>query len=233
MYQKLRKTIGSKRVELSENNIEDLVRLYETFEEGVHSKIFKTEDFGYTTITVERPLRQSWTISDEKVLTLSEIKALKKLSPDDRLKIRETLENQVSDRKHKGKVEFSNHLKALLAEIKELTPTQLTGLVKHFAERDDEAPIVLDKKGQPMPDPELRDSEDVPLTQKIEEYVRAEIEPHLAEFWVDRDKDKVGYAIPFTRHFYKYAPPRPLAEIDKELNQLLGEISDLLKHVKK
>ena len=59
----------------------------------------------------------------------------------------------------------------------------------------------------------------------------AEIEPHLTAFWVDRDKDKVGYEVPFTRHFYKYVPPRPLAEIDKELNQLLGEIGEVLKEV--
>jgi type I restriction enzyme M protein len=231
MYQKLRKNIGSKRVELSENNIEDLVKLYEAFEQGEQSKIFKTEDFGYTTITVERPLRQSWRISDEKVLTLSEITALKKLSPEDRLKIRKSLENQISDKKHKDKEEFSKHLKALFPEIKELTAAKLNGLAKHFAERDDEAPIVLDKKGKAMPDPELRDTENVPLTQDIDDYVKAEIEPHLSEFWVDRDKDKVGYEIPFTRHFYKYVDPRPLAENDKELNHLLAEISVLLKEV--
>jgi type I restriction enzyme M protein len=231
MYRKLRKNIGSKRVELSESNIEDLVKLYEAFEEGEQSKIFKTEDFGYTTITVERPLRQSWTISEEKVLTLSEITALKKLSPEDRLKIRESLENHISDKKQKDKDEFSKHLKSLFLEIKELTAAQLNSLVKHFAERDDEAPIALDKKGKAIPDPELRDTENVPLSQAIDEYVKAEIEPHVSEFWVDREKDKVGYEIPFTRHFYKYVAPRPLVAIDKELNQLLAEISELLGEV--
>jgi type I restriction enzyme M protein len=233
MYQKLRKNIGSKRVELSETNIEDLVKLYEAFEDGEQSKIFKTEEFGYTTITVERPLRQSWTISEEKVLTLSEITALKKLSPEDRLKIREILENQISDKKHQDKEEFSKHLKSLLLELKDLTAAQLNGLVKHFAERFEEAPIVLDKKGKAMPDPELRDTENVPLAHDIDEYVKTEIEPHISEFWVDRDKDKVGYEIPFTRHFYKYFAPRPLSEIDKELNLLLVEISVLLKEVEK
>ncbi len=232
-HQKLRKNIGSKRLEFSERNIEDIVKLYEGFEEGEHSKIFNTEDFGYTTITVERPLRQSWVISEEKVLTLSEIAALRKLTPEDRLKIRESLEKQNSDQKYKDKEEFSTYLKSLLGEIKDLAAAQLNTLVKHFAERDDEAPVVLDKKGNPMPDPELSDTENVPLTHDIEEYVKLELEPHLAEYWVNRDKDKVGYEIPFTRHFYKYVPPRPLADIDKELNLLLGEISELLKEVEK
>ena len=229
--QKLRKNIGSKRLEFSERNIEDIVKLYEAFEETEHSKVFNTEDFGYTTITVERPLRQSWQITEEKVITLTEIATLKKLDPEDRLKIRETLESHIGDEKLQGKNAFSQNLKKLLADIEDLTTAQLNGIVKHFAQRDDDAPIVTDKKGKPAPDPELRDTENVPLTQDIPDYIEREIAPHLEEFWVDRSKDKIGFEIPFTRHFYKYAPPRPLAEIDSELNQLLAEISQLLKEV--
>ena len=231
--QKLRKNIGSKRVEFSESNITDIVRLYENYEPGDHVKIFNTEDFGYTTITVERPLRQSWSISEEKVLTLSEISALKKLDPEDRLNIRELLEAHVSDEKLQDSSEFGKRLKGFLAKIEGLSTAQLNGLVKHFAERDESAPLVTDKKGKPSPDPELRDTENVPLTEDIDDYVQREIEPHLSEFWVDRSKDKVGYEIPFTRHFYKYVPPRPLQEIDAELNQLFSEISQLLKEVEK
>jgi type I restriction enzyme M protein len=230
-YQKLRKNIGSKRLEFSERNIEDIVRLYEGFEEGEFSKIFNSEDFGYTTITVERPLRQSRQITEDKVVTLTEISTLKKLDPEDRLKIRETLESHIGDEKLQDKDDFTKHLKKLLIEIDDLTTAQLNGLVKHFAQRDDEASVVTDKKGNPAPDPELRDTENVPLTQDVPEYIEREITPHLEEFWVDRSKDKIGYEIPFTRHFYKYTPPRPLAEIDGELNQLLAEIGQLLKEV--
>ena len=229
--QKLRKNIGSKRLEFSERNIEDIVKLYEGFEEGEFSKIFNSEDFGYTTITVERPLRQSWQISEEKVITLTEIATLKKLDPEDRLKIREILESHIGDDKLQDKDDFTKHLKKLLSEIDDLTTAQLNGLVKHFAQRDDEAPVVTDKKGKQAPDPELRDTENVPLTQDIAQYIEREIKPHIDEFWVDRSKDKVGYEFPFTRHFYKYTPPRPLPVIDSELNQLLSEISQLLKEV--
>ena len=231
--QKLRKNVGSKRVEFSESNITDIVKLYENYEPGDHVKIFNTEDFGYTTITVERPLRQSWSISEEKVLTLSEISALKKLDPEDRLKIREVLEAQISDEKLQDSSEFAKKLKGFLAEIDDLSTAQLNGLTKHFAERDESAPIVTDKKGKASPDPELRDTENVPLIEDIDNYVQREIKPHLSEFWVDRSKDKVGYEIPFTRHFYKYVPPRPLEEIDAELNQLFSEISQLLKEVER
>lgn len=231
--QKLRKNVGSKRVEFSESNITDIVKLYENYEPGDHVKIFNTEDFGYTTITVERPLRQSWSISEEKVLTLSEISALKKLDPEDRLHIREVLEAHISDEKLQDTSEFGKKLKGFLAEIDDLSTAQLNGLIKHFAERDESAPIVTDKKGKASPDPELRDTENVPLTEDIDDYVQREIEPHHSEFWVDRSKDKVGYEIPFTRHFYKYVPPRPLEEIDAELNQLFSEISQLLKEVER
>jgi type I restriction enzyme M protein len=229
--QKLRKNIGSKRLEFSERNIEDIVKLYEGFEEGEFSKIFNSEDFGYTTITVERPLRQSWQISEEKLITLTEIATLKKLGPEDRLRIREILESHFGDEKLQDKNDFTKHLKKLLSEIDDLTTAQLNGLVKHFAQRDDEAPVVTDKKGKQAPDPELRDTENVPLTQDIAQYIEREIKPHIDEFWVDRSKDKVGYEFPFTRHFYKYILPRPLAVIDSELNQLLSEISQLLKEV--
>jgi type I restriction enzyme M protein len=231
--QKLRKNIGSKRVEFSEGNIEDIVKLYENFEFGEHVKIFNTEEFGYTSITVERPLRQSWRITEDKVVTLSEISALKKLDPEDRLKIREVLEQHVSDAKLQDSSEFAKTLRGFMAQIKDLNTAQLNGLVKHFAQRDDEAPIVTDKKGKPLPDLDLRDTENVPLTEDIDEYVKREIAPHLSEFWVDRSKDKVGYEIPFTRHFYKYVPPRNLEEIDAELNQLFAEISQLLREVER
>jgi type I restriction enzyme M protein len=231
--QKLRKNIGSKRLEFSERNIEDLVKLYENYEEGDHVKIFNTEDFGYTTITVERPLRQSFQFTEEKVATLSEIACLKKLKPEDSMRIREILEQHLEDEKIQDKDDFAKKLKSLLGEIDELTTTQINGLEKHFAQRDDEAPVVTDKKGNPSPDPDLRDTENVPLTEDIDAYIEREIKPHLDEFWVDRSKDKVGYEIPFTRHFYKYTPPRPLEEIDAELNQLFSEISQLLKQVEK
>lgn len=233
IWQKLRKNVGQKRVEFSKADIDQIVKLYEGFEEGEKVKIFNTEDFGYTTITVERPLRLSWSISEEKIITLGEITSLKKLSPDTRLSIRETLEKHVSEEKYQDEAEFKKLIKELLEPFEEVKNAHINAIAKHFAETDENAPIVQDAKGKPKPDPDLRDTENVPLTEDIDDYIKSEIEPHLDDFWVDRTKDKIGYEIPFTRHFYKYTPPRPLEEIDAELNQLFGEISELLREVEK
>lgn len=86
-------------------------------------------------------------------------------------------------------------------------------------------------KGQPEPDGELRDYENVPLGEDVEEYLKREVHPHVPDAWIDHAKTKVGYEIPFTRHFYVYEPPRPLTEIDAELKALEAEIQALLSEV--
>src|SRR5699024_564041 len=100
-----------------------------------------------------------------------------------------------------------------------------------FSERDENAPIITDSKGKPKPDTELRDYENVPLTEDIHEYFEREVKPHVPDAWIDESKTKIGYEIPFTRHFYVYEPMRPLEEIDAEIRELEAEILDLLKEV--
>ncbi|MGX1793597.1 type I restriction-modification system subunit M [Microbacterium sp. NPDC055312] len=111
--------------------------------------------------------------------------------------------------------------------------------------RDETGDVVTDRKGNPKPDAKLRDTENVPFTwgdneagtdardEVIKAYFEAEVLPHVPDAWVDAAKTKVGYEIPFTRHFYEYVPPRPLEEIDAELNQLVGEIMELLREVER
>ena len=116
---------------------------------------------------------------------------------------------------------------------------------------DPEAPIVTNRKGEPEPDADLRDNENVPLPPipveweadptdrlasldyrgAVEEYMGAEVLPFVEDAWVDFDKTKIGYEIPLTRYFYKYVPPRPLAEIDAEIKALEAEIQELLSEV--
>lgn len=86
----------------------------------------------------------------------------------------------------------------------------------------------MDRKGKPEPDPELRDTENVPLKEDIQAYFEREVKPYVPDAWIDFSKTKVGYEIPFTRHFYKYVPPRPPEEIDADLKKLGKEIIDLL-----
>lgn len=106
----------------------------------------------------------------------------------------------------------------------------LEGAAGRGGVRDPEGEVQL-VKGKPEPDSELRDYENVPLGEDVEEYLKREVHPHVPDAWIDGSKTKIGYEIPFTRHFYVYEPPRPLAEIDAELKALEMEIQGLLGEV--
>ena len=158
-WQKMRKSLGSKRKELSPGHIDDITRLFGNFEEAARdgvpiSRIFKNEDFGYRTITIERPQRDA-----------------------------------------AGKVVLGAKGKG---------------------------------KGQPVPDAALRDTENVPLGEDVETYFKREVLPHAPDAWIDHDKTRIGYEIPFNRHFYVFKPPRPLAEIDAELKGVTDRILTMI-----
>ena len=96
---------------------------------------------------------------------------------------------------------------------------------------DETAEICRDKDGNPEPDPELRDTESVPLTEDIHVYFKREVLPHVPDAWIDEPKTKIGYEIPLNRHFYRYEPPRPLETIEADIKTLEAEILALLKDV--
>jgi type I restriction enzyme M protein len=159
-WQKMRKSLGSKRKELSDEHIAEITRLFGKFKEAKKdgapiSRIFKNADFGYRTITVERPLKNE----QAKIVTVA-----------------------------KGK-----------------------------------------NKGDPQPDSNLRDTENVPLSDDVEKYFKREVLPHVPDAWIDHDKTKVGYEIPFNRHFYVFKPPRSLEEIDAELKGVTAKIMTMLE----
>lgn len=160
MWQKMRKSLGSKRKELSDDHIAEITRLFGQFTEAEQdgkpiSRIFKNSDFGYRTITVERPERDA-----------------------------------------AGNIVLGQRGKA---------------------------------KGKPQPDSSLRDTENVPLSEDVEAYFKREVLPHAPDAWIDHDKTKVGYEIPFNRHFYVFAPPRPLEVIDAELKQTTDRIKAMIE----
>jgi len=100
-----------------------------------------------------------------------------------------------------------------------------------LGERDETADVCTDKKGKPEPDSGLRDYENVPLKEDVDEYMKREVLPHVPDAWLDESKTKVGYEINFNRYFYKYAPPRPLEEIETDLKKIEKEIGDMLAEV--
>jgi type I restriction enzyme M protein len=117
---------------------------------------------------------------------------------------------------------------AAVAVLDGLGPKIAKEMLKALTVRDEAAPVVVGKGG-PEPDPDLRDTEDVPLKEGVQAYFEREVRPYVADAWIDEGRTKIGYEIPFTRHFYEYVPPRPLDEIDAEIRQLEAEIATLLQ----
>jgi type I restriction enzyme M protein len=248
-FVKMRKSLGEKRKQVSEGQIEEITRLYGDFTEGENVKIFPNEAFGFLRITVERPLRLRWEVTDETVAAVLAAKAIQKLPADTQAGLRELLK----DERGAGFTTQSELVKTFKAAVGvlELGASAQKALWSALAVRDDEAPVVTDRKGNPEPDPELRENESVPLpgmpmsfvedpTERfatleyrtaVDDYMRDEVLPYVPDAWVDRDRIKIGYEIPLTRHFYKYVPPRPLEEIDADITALEDEIQRLLAEV--
>jgi type I restriction enzyme M protein len=233
-FQKLRKNVGEKRNELTSENINTIVHLYDDFEENDYSRIFTKEDFEFTTITIEQPLRLNWALTPERIDLALKVKTFEKLGALKLDEIRKKLisEAEVDNRETVDREIFEKRIKKITNQFS-LTSAQLKALLLGLSERDLDAPVVMDAKNNPVPDVDLRDTENVPLSRDIDDYVATEIAPHLQNFWVDRSKDKIGCEISFTRQFFKYVASRPINEIDTELSILVKQISLLLNEVKK
>lgn len=152
-FEKMRKALGNKRNEITEDDRKEIVRLYSTYEQDENYIDFDNADFGYRKITIERPLY------------------------------------------------------------------------------DENGKVVVDKKGNPKPDVQLRDTETVPLKEDIHEYFKREVLPHVPDAWVDEKKTKIGYEIPFTRHFYKFTPLRASTVILDEIKALEEEIQQSMNEL--
>jgi len=237
MGDSMRKSLGSKRKFLNENQINDIVRLYGECEESKISKIFNTTDFGYRRITVERPLQLSYTPHDaDKLESLHNDKAFIKLKDGLGEEILTALSNIAED-KIMSRIEFKQKLEGNITAT--LTASQFKLIQKHISNHDDEAELCKDSKGKLEANADLRDNENVPLNQDINEYFEKEVTPHVPLAWIDEKKRDtkdgevgiVGYEIPFNRHFYEYTPPRPLEEIDAELETLNKEIMEMLREI--
>jgi type I restriction enzyme M protein len=236
----MRKSLGSKRREIPEAARKRIVALYASMEEGEHSRIFDTAAFGYREIRVERPLRLNFAATPERLARLRDEKAIQKLPEAEREELCEALARLLSPEAVRNREAFETSLaKALkLSGLKIAAPVR-KAVLSALSERDEAADICRDADGQPEPDTDLRDHELVPLGEDWRAYVAREVTPFVPDAWVDegysdaRDGKvgRVGYEINFNRYFYKYVPPRPLAEIDGELRQLEAEIAALLREV--
>ncbi|MFG2410602.1 type I restriction-modification system subunit M [Streptomyces goshikiensis] len=241
MWTKMRKSLGSKRREIDAAARAEIVKLYDDFSETEHSKILKNSDFGYWSITVEQPLRMNFSARraadlDDKAL----VKAFGKGTDPTPLL---TVLARMGERIYLSRDEFIATVRnEFTAAGLSLTPMQYRNLAAALGEPDDAGEIATDAKG-PVSDPKRSSTENVPFTyggnslgdagrtETVKAYFEAEVAPYAPDAWIAMKKTKVGYEIPFARHFYTYNPPRPLSEIDRDLEAQVAKIMDLLREV--
>jgi type I restriction enzyme M protein len=244
---KMRRNLGSKRVEINPSDRDKVVAEYADFSCTGISKIFDNLDFAYWAATVEQPLRLRFQITQERLVDVAEHKTLAKvkglheaLASFDPAAVEEPAAN-LKPRVYLNRDEFREALGSHLGDTGvTLTMPQWKQLLGVLSEHDDEADICTDTKGDPEPDPGLRDTEIIPFgwggfnkshdaeKETLKAYLASEVLPYAPGAWIDWGKTKVGYEIPFTRHFFKYQSPRPLAEIDTDLHASVARIMALL-----
>ena len=249
-FSKMRKSLGNKRNEITDQHKAEIVQLYGAFKQRKNVKIFKNEEFGYNRINVERPLKLSFCVNDERLSRLKETSQFQALAESKKRKkdkntaiiskeeqegrklqekILTALKTLANSQVIKNQKMFEKKLdKALSDHSLDLKTPLYKAILDSLSERDETAETVLDSKGIPLPDSELRDNENVPLGEKIDEYMKREVLPYVPDAWVDEEKTKVGYEISFNRYFYVYQPPRPVEEIEKDLVKIEEEIAELL-----
>ena len=265
----LRKSLGAKRREVPFERKQDILRLLADFEDGatrrvdrdgeerdaVVSRVYPTTHFGFRKITVERPLRLDFQASPERIARLGDQRAFANLAVSrkrgeagardeeagrkQQAAIRAML-GRLPDELFRDRAVFEDELAeaARKAELKLAAPIR-KAVLSALSERNAEAEICRDRDGRPEPDPELRDTENVPLGEDVESFFEREVKPHVPDAWIDttrRDPQDgevglVGYEINFNRYFYEYRPPRPLEEIEADIQRVEKEIVAMLQEM--
>lgn len=235
-FKKMRKSLGNKRHEIDAEGRAKLLELYRNASEGEHSKLFNTTDFLYRQITIERPLRLDFQVSDERIELVKEEKAFQKSSVADQKKILASLQSFPDKKLFLNREAFlktfNTHTKAL-----KLAAPLKKAILSTLSARNEEADVCTDSDGNPESDSELRDYENVPWGTDIRDYFDKEVKPYVADAWInesvrdhkDNQIGKVGCEIPFTRFFYQYQAPRDLSEIEKDIEGVENELLELLK----
>ena len=277
----MRKSLGDKRREIPPHWAQDIIKILADFrngdtrrvtndgkeEEVIVSRIFPTTHFGFRKITVERPLRLNFHATPERIARLDEEKGFLSLAQSKK-KGAAGAKEQVEGRKlqdairtlvrglpgtlFKDRAEFERALEAAARKAGLRLPAPARkAILSALSERDETAAICRDRDGNPEPDPELRDTESVPLpasgdpadSEGVPASVRAfferEVRPHVPDAWIDISKRDprdgqvglVGYEINFNRYFYRYTPPRPLEEIEGEIRGIEQDILRMLAEV--
>jgi len=237
-WTQMRKSEGSKRKTISPAQITQIVNEYDEYVDSKRTKIFKNTDFAYRKVAIKRPLRAVTEINDEKVTVLSDVKAFAKLTNVQQSAWIDFITDNIGQHEYEF---FINAAKAHnnQGDFGKVGAPLGKTLTAHFMERNEDAPIVTDAKGNAIADTTLNDNETVPYGESVDDYLEREVTPHVPDAFIDysvRDEKDgevgvVGYEINFNRYFYEYVPPRSLTDIDSDLKTSEARIQALLQKV--
>ncbi len=265
----MRKSLGDKRREIPPERAQDILKILADFKDGdtrtvakdgkdaqvIVSRIFPTTHFGFRKITVERPLRLTFQASPERIARLEEERGFQALAQSKKkgaAAAKEQAEGRAEqeairklgrslpDTLFKDRDAFERVLDSAAKKARLTLPAPARkAILSALAERDETAAICRDAGGHPEPDPELRDTESVPLAESVEAFFEREVTPHVPDAWIDTGKRDqkdgqvgvVGYEINFNRYFYRYTPPRPLEEIEADIRGIETDIMRMLAEV--
>lgn len=247
-FVKMRKSLGNKRHEITPEQIEEITNLYGQTQTSEQVKVFNNEDFGYYRVTVERPLRLNFQLTEERIARLDAERAFINLATsrkkgeakEDEIRLGEIQQAEIkriliemqSEQVYTNRDAFIELIKEAFKDTEiTLRAPLIKAIWNALSERDETAEVCMRTKKEVEADPDLRDTEIIPLTENIDEYVEREVLPHVPDAWVDEDKTRIGYEIPFTRYFYQYTKLRPSNEIKAEIEELEESILEKLKKV--
>jgi type I restriction enzyme M protein len=242
LFEEMDRNLGDKRYRLTDEHIDKIANLFGDLEANGKSKILENEDVGYRRIVVDRPLRLSFQITDERIESLDDERAFTNRSEETQEKIKEALSCMDSDKTWINRDDFIDEIELCLnMNGIEVRNSVYNAIERALGVQNQDADIVKNSSGEPEHDSDLRIRERVPLNEDPYEYFEREVKPHMPEAWINDDSryfdDKdgelgvVGYEIVFNRYFYEYDPPRPMSEIDQDINELELKISELLEEV--
>ena len=263
------RSLGDKRRQIPPDKARDILEILKDYrdgdtrtvtrdgnqDEGVVSRVFPTTHFGFRKVTVERPLRLNFQASPERVGKLEEEKGFQALATSRKrgyaaaqeeaqgLRLQRSLldllhslpKTIVTDRKA-----FEDILDAAVKKAGLKLPSPVRkAVLSTLSERDPAAEICRDRGSKPEPDPELRDTERVPLAEDVNAFFEREVSPHVPDAWIDESKRDakdgevgvIGYEINFNRYFYRYSPPRPLEDIETDIRHIEADIVQMLREI--
>ncbi len=235
---------GDKRKELTENQIQDVLEIYRENGDSDYSQIHPITEFGYRKVRIERPLRKNFKASENRIEQIKDERAFQNLSGGEEGETKQeaiiAMLRGMDDKLYKDKEEFAEKVDEAIEEAGlDLKKSVRGNIFKALGVKDPDAKIVRDSKGRPERDTDLTDYEYVPLGESVREYFEEKVKPYRANAWINEEMTdpqdgglgKIGYEINFNRYFYEYEPPRPLEEIQNDIEEVEQQVVEMIEQV--